>query len=316
MRWTGIPAVAREDNKRENQHYLPKVLLRNFAEPDEDPRNEKIWVLDKSNSSTFRTNLRNIAAECGFYQIDGDNDSISTERVLSELEAHAAQVLRKIIKRRGLHNLSANERRWLSIFCAVQFIRVPNVRERQRSLSDSIERRIVESGGDINTVDGYKPMTAKDLKEFAIGLIQRAAKDFSPHFANKVCFLLETHMGDPFFVSDNPISLHNENDFRPYGNLGLAVRGIEIYFPITPTLTLTFWDTSVPERILTWIAAFRARFERKETETSLRTRLRSAEELISAAQTGGVSRCSAEVVMFLNSLQVIGLHPENSAEMR
>jgi uncharacterized protein DUF4238 len=300
-----MPAVAREDGARENQHYVPKVLLRNFAEPEKKPSNEKIWVFDKSNSSIFPTNLRNIAAECGFYDIDGDDHPIATESVLSELEAHAARSLRKIIEERSLSSLSSEERTWLSIFCAVQFVRVPNAREKQRFLDDSIKRKVVESGGDVNSVGGYKPMTAKDLKEFAIALIPRAAKDFAPHLANKVCLLLETRVDDPFFVSDNPIALNNENDFRPYGNLGLAVAGIEIYFPITPTLTLTFWETSVPERLLTSVTAFRARFERIESETSLRTYLSGAEELISAAQTGGRAHCATEVVMFLNSLQVI-----------
>jgi Protein of unknown function (DUF4238) len=113
----------------------------------------------------------------------------------------------------------------------------------------------------------------------------RAATEFAPHFANKVCLLLETRMSDPFFVSDNPIALHNQNDFGPYGNLGLAVPGIEIYFPITPTLTLTFFEPSILER--------------------LDTLSRHGEELIRAAQTGGRAHCANENVMFLNSLQVI-----------
>ncbi len=97
--------------------------------------------------------------------------------------------------------------------------------------------------------------------------------------------------------------MHNANDLRPYGNIGLAVPGIEIYFPIAPTLT--FWDPSVPERLLRSIAVFRARFEGIKAATSIRTQLGGGEELIAAAQTGGVSRCASEVVMFLNSLQVI-----------
>jgi hypothetical protein len=176
-------AVAREDSKRENQHYLPKVLLRNFAESDESQKMEMIWVFDKSNSSIFRTNLRNIAGEGGFYQIDSEDGSRSIESLLGELEANAAQSLRKIIEQRSLDGLSQTERRWLTIFCAVQFIRVPNTREKQRALGDSIEKWIVQSGGDVDKVGGYTPMTAKDIKEFSVRLIARAAKDFSPYFA-------------------------------------------------------------------------------------------------------------------------------------
>lgn len=297
--------MARDDSKRENQHYLPKLLLRNFVEPGESPGKEKIWVFDKSKSSTFRTNIRNVAAEGGFYEIGNDSDSTTAESLLSRLEANAAQSLRKIVERRNLRVLSPSDRQWLMIFCAVQLIRVPNTRERQKAMGEAIEKRITESGGDVNNVTGYKPMTANELKEFATSLIARAAKDFSPHFGNKVSLLLETHIGDPFFLGDNPVAMHNANDLRPYGNIGLAVPGIEIYFPISPTLTLTFWEQSVPERLLRSIAIFRARFEGIRPASTIRDHLRGADELIAAAQTGGVSRCGSEVVMFLNSLQVI-----------
>jgi len=89
--------VARENGARENQHYVPKFLLRNFAALEKKRSYEQIWAFDKSNSSIFRANLRNIAAECGFYDIDGDDDLKATESLLSELEGHAALSLRKIV---------------------------------------------------------------------------------------------------------------------------------------------------------------------------------------------------------------------------
>ena len=55
---------------------------------------------------------------------------------------------------------------------------------------------------------------------------------------DKAWMLLESVPGIPFFTSDNPIALHNTNDYWPYGNLGLSVKGIEIYFPISSTLCL------------------------------------------------------------------------------
>ncbi len=39
----------------------------------------------------------------------------------------------------------------------------------------------------------------------------------------------------------------NQTDTGPYGNLGLDVKGIEIYLPITPDLTLGFWCPSLTE---------------------------------------------------------------------
>ncbi|MDV5280161.1 DUF4238 domain-containing protein [Leclercia adecarboxylata] len=51
------------------------------------------------------------------------------------------------------------------------------------------------------------------------------------HLLKKDWYLLETSPERPFYVSDNPVVLKNSNDFGPYGNLGLAVRGIQIYLP-------------------------------------------------------------------------------------
>jgi Protein of unknown function (DUF4238) len=158
-----MAAMARENSANENQHYVPKFLLRNFSELDKKQKGEKIWAFDKSNSSIFRTNLRNLAAERGFYDIEGDEGRIATETLLSELEDHSAGALRKIVEDRRLGKLSSAERKWLCVFCAVQFLRVRNAREKQIFLNDSLRRKIIESGGDVNNVLGFKPMTEKDL---------------------------------------------------------------------------------------------------------------------------------------------------------
>ena len=73
------------------------------------------------------------------------------------------------------------------------------------------------------------------------------AREFIPHFLNKAWVLLETMPQNPFFTSDNPIGLHNEMDYGPYGNLGLAVKGIEIYFPISSTLCINLLCPTIAE---------------------------------------------------------------------
>ena len=45
--------MARENGARENQHYVPKLVLRNFAGPGRKPSQRKIWAFDKSDSSLF-----------------------------------------------------------------------------------------------------------------------------------------------------------------------------------------------------------------------------------------------------------------------
>lgn len=70
------------------------------------------------------------------------------------------------------------------------------------------------------------------------------------HYLNKDWYLIETTADHPCYVSDNPVVLQNSNDFAPYGNLGLEVRGIEIYLPLSSTLMLDLYSLSIREGML------------------------------------------------------------------
>jgi len=70
------------------------------------------------------------------------------------------------------------------------------------------------------------------------------------HLLKKDWYLLETRPERPFYVSDNPVVLKNSNDFGPYGNLGLAVRGIQIYLPLSSTLMLAMYCPSIREQMI------------------------------------------------------------------
>jgi hypothetical protein len=50
-----------------NQHYVPQAYLRRFA-----PDQRQVWVYDKQDGRVFRTDVRNVASETYFYDIDPD----------------------------------------------------------------------------------------------------------------------------------------------------------------------------------------------------------------------------------------------------
>ena len=68
------------------------------------------------------------------------------------------------------------------------------------------------------------------------------------HLLSKAWYLLETRPEHPFYVSDNPVVLENRNDFGVYGNIGLAVPGIQIYLPLSSTLMLAMYCPSIREQ--------------------------------------------------------------------
>lgn len=87
-------------------------------------------------------------------------------------------------------------------------------------------------------------------KAMHAGLMSDAASNFSPLLADKDWVLLKTTPSAPFLVGDHPLTMANQVDHAPRGNLGLAVTGIELYFPLTPTLALAMWCRSIQENLL------------------------------------------------------------------
>ena len=68
-------------------------------------------------------------------------------------------------------------------------------------------------------------------------MIRYLTKSALPHILEKSWILYGTTHQHPFYVCDNPVTLYNtvkQNEFM--GGEGLAVRGIEIYLPLSDTL--------------------------------------------------------------------------------
>jgi hypothetical protein len=110
-------------------------------------------------------------------------------------------------------------------------------------MDESFRKVIAERFG--MPLDGYPEMTSENARQMALSSL--AEPDvYGEHILNKSWLLFEANAGTPFYISDNPVALQNEDKDRSplRGNLGLAVRGIQIYLPISSTLTLAFFCQS------------------------------------------------------------------------
>lgn len=215
---------------KQNQHYVPQLILRNFCVSDQ------IFVFDKKDERIFKTNIRNIAVERGFYDFDFKDEKLTLEAGLSKLEAKADITLKKIIENKTLSIIEEKEKISFANFIAIQFARVKAMRLRYKRVDEVLKEKINEFGFNINETEEFKEFTENDLKVLTARTLIKG--EFTPHFLNKTWVLLETTEENPYYISDNPIVLQNMLDTGPYGNLGLAVKGIEIYFPVSKTLTL------------------------------------------------------------------------------
>jgi hypothetical protein len=223
------------------QHYVPRFILRHFTE-----NNEQIWVFDKRTNKKFKTNIKNVAAETGFYDFKVAGHPVTFEHSLSEFESKAAKVVKGIVKNESVADINEEERLLLSRFLALQFVRTKHWREMWENLTSDFVKSVRNKGLAPEDFEGYKELTDHDNKMFHMQSVYKA-DEYAPHFLNKIWVLLKATKKHPFWISDNPISLQNMNKFGFYSNIGLAVKGIEIYFPLTKKFTLGLWCKSHKE---------------------------------------------------------------------
>jgi hypothetical protein len=222
------------------QHYVPQFLLRNFGNGKKD----QLYVFDKQMARNFRTNAKNVASESRFYDFDLNGESLTLEPFLSELEGKTKQLFQRVLEADNLSVLSNEDRSQLSVFLSIQFTRTKCFREQRQHFFEMFAEKVRGIAESLDTEEDIDIPDRTVMHLHNTKAILDAPKDLAVHFANKVWMLLQTERKRPFIIGDNPLAMYNMNDYGPYGNLGLAVPGIEIYFPLSPTRALALWCLS------------------------------------------------------------------------
>jgi len=284
------------------QHYVPQFILRNFCSNEK----EQIYVFDKKTEKVFSTNIKNVAAENGFYNFKKGETTFSIEHKLSALEAGAAEIISKIILDQSLSKITKSEKATLSIFIAAQFSRTKQKRLLLKQMDDAIIKHIKKLGGDPNNIKGFKPFSDNnEIDEFAITTLEKEIEDFWQLFYDRSWILFKSTDSLKYYISDNPITLHNENDYGVMGSLGLAVKGIEIYFPISPTLSLGIYDESNQEIIKTHYKTLRNLKPHNLKSLGIDNNQKQlAKDLMHGLENGELVKSLKENVEFQNSMQV------------
>lgn len=276
------------------QHYVPQFLLRNFG----SGKNDKLSVFDKQTDRQFSTNARNVAAESRFYDVEFEDYFLTLEPSLSRVEAIAKPIVESILRTDSISHLTPEQRANLCAFLAIQLTRTRAFREQLRSIPLLLGEHLKKFGGenaDLSAVERYICEPSRDELTLLAGkIVQEAPEKFGVHFATKTWLLLAADSRSHFWVGDNPVTMHNSIDMRPYGNLGLAVTGIEIYMPLSPRRALAFWCPTHEEKLR---AAKNAAGTRAGAVT--------VSEILTAIDNGTPLSYRPENVTHFNSLQIM-----------
>lgn len=217
------------NNRVKNQHYVPQFLLRNFSS-----RTRKfIWAFDKKERYNLSNRIRErpikkVASEEFFYDVFKNDGFKTFEDELEKAENTSAPIINKIIKTRSIKDLTIEERRDLSFFVTIQNFRTKGQLLQTEAFMNKMSEQIRDKANIV------VPEVDSSIIWFSI---LEQSKNFYPILFDKVWMLCECD--NQFMISDNPVSLQNTiNTSEIIGTLGLDSYGIEIYLPISPSLTI------------------------------------------------------------------------------
>ncbi len=288
------------------QHTVPRFLLDNFGFSKNNNK-RTLYTFDKSNERVFSQSVYDATTRRCFYDLKNHPENASLEPILGSIESNAAPVIKKIIKERSLASLTDNDRKKIAVFVLAQQGRILNTLKMMEHFRETMVDWIKESGADPHEVDGMQGFDDDDAqKNSFINMIVEYIK-LKPHILNKGWILYETVESDPYYISDNPVTWHNDIDMSPRGSLGLEVKGIQVHLPLSSTLTLAFICMSIFEELTQAkqkLSTMKALGLLGTDTMKMQIGFERGFKLLEAYEKGIALRSQPENVIFLNSLQV------------
>src|ERR1700761_4993608 len=98
----------------ENQHWVPKLLFKNFADDG------RVYCLDIHTDKLTKPPPKYAASEQGFNDFEIDGKLVSFEGKFQKIETKAAPVLKRIVNAQSLAALSPIDRYHIARFIAAQ----------------------------------------------------------------------------------------------------------------------------------------------------------------------------------------------------
>ena len=293
-------------------HYVPKFVLENFAQSG------KLSIFDKHNFRQFKLPPYRAMGEKDFTNVRIGDRLLSFENKFTSIENLAAPVIGRIVEQRSLTSLDPMDQATLHTFVVVQFLRSKRRRSDQAAIGLEIKRRWPEA----NLNPTHNEIVDEEFEKFSsLEFAFSNLEEFTSILVPKHSYLLIKDCPGELYISDNPMVMHNNKKYGPYGNIGLAVPHIEIYYPLSADIVLAYMCP------LTMRETEEVHYKAKKEVNSLisrmfmsplglsmadrihieesRAELRRAENYYAMIKNDRVAAISSENLLFLNSLQIM-----------
>ena len=232
-------------SQQKKQHYVPLFYLRNFSS---DGKRINLWNIS-SEKNRLSVGLKGQCQKNFFYGRDR-----VFEQILGDIEAGASTVLRDVVKDRKLPPQWHKNYKDLMLYILIQHFRTQNSSEalidhtkQKKDILKKYEGRVPE--GLVKQIDRGYEMTEQVAPQTGI---LSAFKNFDS-VAELAIKLLINKTQTEFVTSDHPVVLYNQllnydreiQQKMPYPTTGLVAKGIQLFFPISPTKALLMYDDHV-----------------------------------------------------------------------
>ncbi len=274
-------------DQSKKHHYVPQSVLRGFSS---DQAQTRIYVFDKTTMRTFTSRIYDAGCEIQFNSIKVEGHTVSFEGLFQTNDDQLARLLNTIRSKRCLAQFTPEDRIALSEVVAAQMVRTKMVRTTMRSVVQQLSESLMEAGIDPGEVDGFSIPTDEEIRRTALASFLDL-QGIVGSLQEKRPILIHSSNSKVFWISDNPVVLHNS---FPYGERGLNAPGIEVYFPLSSDLVLGFLCPSIELKIQQLLSIDHLGVDRQKSE-----------EIYRGLREGNSVSMGPGTVQFLNELQVL-----------
>jgi hypothetical protein len=194
---------------QENQHWVPKFLIKNFTDSD-----GRVFAFDIQTDEVAKPPPRHAASAVDYNIFSIEGEAVSFEDRLEKIETKAAPALKRIVEKRSLAGLTADERGRISDFMAAQTFRTAAFYE------------------------GFKDKPSRREFGAVFAMLWESAFITANEIAQRHWALMVISSDDVFYLGDNPVVLQRTDDPKDGSGLGFDVKGVEAFMPLSPKCAL------------------------------------------------------------------------------
>ncbi len=222
--------------EKKKQHYVPKFYLKFFSVNSNDTH---IGLYHFETGKLIpEAGLKNQGYEDYFYGRD-----LAIENSLSDIEAKASEALNQVILSNDLPKYKTTAYTDIWIFSLLQAKRTKHSAKETNEMINRTLKAVLKEDDRFNELDDLE-FYLNDTPAFNLGILMESmqvAQDLA-------CKLIINKTSISFITSDHPVIKYNqflEKRNFPAGKEGLATKGLQIFYPISPELLLLFYDSRV-----------------------------------------------------------------------